>query len=269
MIAAALSIICLSCSANVVSAAPTAESGASERFHGNSIRIAQNRRPGRRNGRDILVEGCGVRDALCVANRLLRQMERQVGGQRRRQIDELGKLMQRACGDRPKDVVCAGDFVSQGIEITTGSGRPGPIVRERRPRSLPGMRLHCLPAGGHPGYFPARKTDDRRFGSRGFRTLDGRNGCLRSVRNWNNRYQIVCTNHGNRIVAQNTRDAFGYGWGLQNLEDCIRTVQGISRGGICIFDRGSGFRIMDIGTRSARGRYFRTLDRCLETLNWR
>ena len=280
LIAAALSIVCLSGSANAVTERKTAESAVPERSQTNSIRIAQNRRRDGRNGRDSIVEGCGVRDALCVANRLLRQMERQVGGQRRRQIDELGKLMQRACGAQPKDVVCAGDFVSRALAVATGSGgAPGPIVRERRrqpggrprPRSRVGG-LSCQQRQGYPGLFPVRTSDNRSFGSRGFAANRGVDGCDYAIRNWNSYYAIVCTNHsthGNRqIIAQNIADASVYGSGFRSLRACVASVAGIRRGAICARQPGAGsVRIMNIANRAFRGPSFPSLDRCLVALH--
>ena len=257
-----------------------------------TIRLAQNRNRHRndRHGRGSVVEGCGVRDALCVADRLLHQMARDVGGRRRARIEDLEHHLQRDCGNRPKDAVCAGEFVSRGLRIMAGhDNTPAPVVRERRrggppvvpeqwqrPGTQAGGRpvagLKCVQARGYPGLFPARISDNRRFGSQGFVPARGPRSCAFAIRNWNRQFNIACTNHSSgsvkRFLPQNVRDAYGYGIGMPTLQACVEVVNGIRNGAICTIHRGSpGLRIMDIATRRVRGPSFLSVDRCLAALD--
>jgi len=270
-----VSICLLICAATAVVAADSMPSnrtlGAAKPLKP-TIRLAQNRnrRPIGPPDRDSVIEGCGVRDALCVANRLMRQMERQVRGQRRRQIDDLGKLMQRACGTTPKDVVCTGEFMSRALRVVTGrNDGPSPIVRERKRnynsgRSITG--IGCVNRGGR--FWPTRLRDNRSFGERGWETEAG---CYWSVQRMNRRHTIVCTDHTYdnilRFMPQNMLSGSTYGWGMPNLRLCVDAVIGISRGAICTVQRGAGYRIMDIRNRSVHGRAFPSLNRCLAALD--
>ena len=249
-----------------------------------TIRLAQNpnRGPSGRRDRESVVEGCGVRDALCVANRLLRQMERRAQGPRRRQIDDLGKQMQRICGQNPKDVVCAGDFVSQALNVMTDrNAAPGPLVRDRgrggpgpvgqrrnAPPSVAGLR--CIQVRGYRGLFPARADDNRHFGGQGLRSGNGPESCAYAISNWNRRFEIVCTNIGSAIAPQNLRDGFVYGAGSRSLGQCVEVINGIRNGAICARIPGSrGFRVMDIASRRTGGPSFPSVNQCLGALDRR
>jgi len=244
-----------------------------------TIRLAQNRkrRPIGPPDRDSVIEGCGVRDALCVANRLMRQMERQLRGQRRRQIDDLGKLMQRACGSTPKDVICTGEFLSRALRVVAGrDDGPGPIIRERGQGRPPGRSVDgigCVRKGRLGHFYPTRLADNRSFGERGWETEFGFGSCNWTIGNMNKRHAIVCINHTYdntlRFIPQNMRDGRTYGWGMPNLQACVDAVNGISRGAICTIQRGAGYRTMDIQTRTFRGRAFGALNRCLPALDRR
>ncbi len=255
-----------------------------------AIRMAQNGHRDQGGERGSVVEGCGVRDALCVANRLLMQMAREAGAGRRAQIEDLGRLMQRACGTNPKDVVCAGEFVSRGLALVTGpDAAPAPIFRERdrsgpgpvapgpigrRPHALPALGgLTCLPVRGNRGLFPARAGDNRTFGGWGLDET-GPNSCAFAIRHWNPQYEIVCTQHGRpgnpRYAPQNIRDAYAFGPGVRTLRECVEAVTNIADGAICATQHGAGgYRMIDVASRRARGPTFLSLDQCLAALDRR
>jgi hypothetical protein len=87
----------------------------------------------------------------------------------------------------------------------------------------------------------------------------------------NRRFAIACTNHSydnvKRFIPQNMQNGTTYGWGMGSSQACVDAVNGIRRGAICTIQRGAGYRIMDIGSRTMRSRPFQSLNRCLAALD--
>ncbi len=219
-----------------------------------------------------VLSGCGTRDALCVANRLLSQMKELADRRKRRRLDKLIERLDRKCRSRPRDVTCSGEVVSRGITVVLGGNakkpKPKPSPQPRQPSIRPMTGLTCLSVPGYRGHFPARIEDNYHFGANGFPLRPYVQSCEYAVQNWNPEYKLVCVNHGqNRFIPLHTNDASTFGIGMRSLSDCVTALKQIRNGAICtVASPRNEYQIMDIRSRSAVGGLYRSAGQCIAAL---